>query len=183
LNIPRHLGGHEYKTHVDGGTPQYLIDTLNIKSFVDIGCGVGDMVALAKSKDLVCFGIDGDYSVKGIWKSKNIIGICNDYSKIGLDIGKMDLGWSVEFLEHVDECYLSNIFTSYKNCKYMCITHALPNKSGHHHVNCRDERYWVDTFKANGFTYSEELSQGIRKNSTMVREFIRETGKVFINEN
>jgi hypothetical protein len=63
------------------------------------------------------------------------------------------------------------------------MTHALPGKNGHHHVNCRTEDYWIDMFKKYDFSLCEYATREVRQCSTMKREFMRETGKVFINEN
>ena len=53
-----HLGGHQNKTHLDNGALDWLIKTFDAKSFLDIGCGPGGMVELAKSKGLLVKGID-----------------------------------------------------------------------------------------------------------------------------
>ena len=45
--LPDHLGGHLNKTHTDRATLLYLIQNFDIKSFIDVGCGPGDMVYLA----------------------------------------------------------------------------------------------------------------------------------------
>ena len=38
--LPDHLGGHLNKTHTDRGTLLYLKNKYNIKSMIDIGCGL-----------------------------------------------------------------------------------------------------------------------------------------------
>ena len=51
-SLPSHLGGHLNKTHNDRGTLMFLIQEYGIKSFLDIGCGPGGMVALAGMRGL-----------------------------------------------------------------------------------------------------------------------------------
>ena len=64
MNLPEHLGGHKNRTHLDEGSLDHCIETLQVKSMLDIGCGPGGMVALARSKGLKAYGIDGDFEVK-----------------------------------------------------------------------------------------------------------------------
>jgi len=49
--LPKHLGGHQNKTHLDVGTLEFFKSTFNIKSMLDIGCGPGGMVNLAQEMD------------------------------------------------------------------------------------------------------------------------------------
>ena len=39
--LPKHLGGHLNKTHVDRGSLEILKRRFDIKSMLDIGCGPG----------------------------------------------------------------------------------------------------------------------------------------------
>ena len=42
--------------------------------------------------------------------------------------------------------------------KIAVVTAAPPGWPGHHHVNCREESYWVDVFKNYTLRYSEQLT-------------------------
>ena len=64
MSLPEHLGGHKNITHLDEGALDHMMRILNVKSMLDIGCGPGGMVKLAKSKGLDAYGIDGDFSVE-----------------------------------------------------------------------------------------------------------------------
>lgn len=174
---PSHLGGHGNITHIDIGALKYLKTTFDIKSVLDIGCGFGEMQRICKEENIGWAGIDGDKNCT----NDHIIN--HDYTKGPLDHGDKiyDLGWSVEFLEHVKEEYIDNFMQSFLKCKIICVTHALPGKKGHHHVNCQLPEHWIQIFEKNGFAYSEKHSIEVRKHSTMHREFMRNTGKVFIN--
>ncbi len=166
-------------THIDEGALNILIENLNIKSVIDVGCGPAGMSVLCKSKGLKYYGVDGDPEFKN-----NPIIHLHDYYEGPLKIDNIfDLGWSVEFLEHIDEKYLPNIFDTFSKCKHVFITHALPHETGgHNHVNCRTEEYWNEKFKENNFNLNKKLTEYCRKNSTMYRDFVRNTGKVYINE-
>ena len=175
----KHLGGHKNKTWVDRETLKYLVDNLNISSMVDVGCGPGGQVELAREMGLDAIGVDGDPFLDIYEKDYFFI---NDYTTEGFPIEKKDLAWAVEFLEHIEEKYLSNVFTTFRCCKYVCVTAAPPGKSGHHHVNCRDIDYWINVFEKNGFSYQSEDSERIRESITNMK-FMKKTGSLFKNTN
>lgn len=181
-NLPEHLGGHLNKTHNDRGTLKFLADTYGIKSMLDIGCGPGGMVDLARCRGIDAYGVDGDFTLKYPDDLKPYI-ILKDLTEgpAALPLDEFDLGWSVEFLEHVEEEYQDNYMQAFKACKYVIATAAPPGYPGHHHVNCRDQEYWHGVFDKYGFDYDDEVTQRIRtKESTMQKPFMQTTGMMFI---
>lgn len=185
--LEEHLGGHNNKTHIDVGALHWLASTFNIKTFLDIGCGPGGMVQLANKTGLSGYGIDGDYTLERYDPNKFLI---HDFTKGPAPLtSKYDIGWSVEFLEHVYEEYMPNYMQSFQQCKYAIVTYAPPGWSGHHHVNLQEEKYWIGKFKEYGFTYSENYTQQLRDNSTMNypkkprKAFVKNRGLFLINEN
>jgi len=184
--LPKHLGGHGNKTWVDKGSLLYMKETYDVKTMVDVGCGVGDQVELAKSLGIHAIGVDGDNTINR--KSPCVIhdftlGECKKpHSKYSY----FDLGWSVEFLEHVEEKYISNYMDLFKRCKYIICTHALPDTPGIHHVNCQAKDYWINEFEKYGMRYEEEITNEVKLASTMKKKrgkisFMGKTGLVFKN--
>jgi len=175
MAIPPHLGGHCGVTHVDEGALQLLIDRLGVQSFLDIGCGPGGMVALARSKGLRALGIDGDPSVR----ARGIL--IHDFSRGPEELVReqFDLGWCVEFVEHVEESFVENYLATIEKCSALLLTAAPPGTPGHHHVNCREAPYWIAMMKTRGFLLEEETTMLTRAASTMRREFVRKHGLVF----
>jgi len=178
--LPLHLGGHEGETHIDDGSLSYLIEKFKIQSMIDIGCGPGGMVELAKQKGLAVWGVDGDDKVirPDIVTDRIII---HDYSKGPYSPDWFDLGWSVEFVEHVDKPFMPNFLETFKKCKYVAMTHALPDQPGHHHVNCMPFVYWAGVMEAIGFSLMLEETNEMRKASTMRERYIRQQGYLFKN--
>ena len=147
--LPEHLGGHANKTWHDEGAVDFFINEFDIKSIIDIGCGPGMQTEVAHRRGLHAVGIDGDYTINRNPDCKFQI---HDYSKGPLGLqnveylptsGKFDLGWCVEFLEHVEEKYIPNFMETFKLCKIVVVTHAYPGQGGHHHVNEQEKEYWV----------------------------------------
>jgi SAM-dependent methyltransferase len=174
-----HLGGHFGVTHVDNGALNWSIEKFKIKSFLDIGCGPGGMINLAKDANLMYFGIDGDPTLT---LTENFI--LHDFTKGPcFHKEKYDLVWSCEFVEHVKEEYVDNFMQSFLLGKYIILTHAPPNTPGRHHVNCKESSYWIDKFSKYKLIYNRELTAELKDSSTMTRNFVRENGLFFINEN
>jgi len=64
--------------------------------------------------------------------------------------------------------------------KIAVVTAAPPGWPGHHHVNCREESYWVDVFKNYGLRYSEQLTNEFKGLSQMRKNFFKRAGMVFL---
>lgn len=178
MNLPEHLGGHSNKTHIDGGAINWLKDFIKIKSFVDVGCGPGGMVELAKKKGMRALGIDGDYTLV---RSDPSLYILHDYTKGPLVLEeRFDLCWSCEFVEHVEEQYVDNFMQTMNCADMVVVTHAPPGKVGHHHVNCQHAEYWIDVFKNYNFKFDEELTKKVREMSSQLKPFVRHNGLFFV---
>lgn len=174
-SVPVHLGGHGDNTQFDQGAFDYLVSHFQVKNMVDIGCGPGGMVYYALSKGIKAVGVDGDPSVA---RDCPVI-IEHDYTRKPLYLGEFDLGWSVEFVEHVEELYLQNFMETFLSCKHVFITAAVPGQDGFHHVNCQWGSYWIRKFEEAGFTLDQEATEGVRKHSTMYWRYTEQTGLVF----
>lgn len=183
MELPEHLGGHLEKTHVDGGTLRHLKRVFNLQSMIDVGCSVGDMVRVADDIGMDAEGVDGDWTLKPYWDQKQILVRVHDFVNGPLDLpdqAMYDLGWCVEFLEHVDQQYMDNYMQLFQHCKYVVCTAAPPTATGgHHHVNLQDQSYWVQKFDEYGFEFDPEMTEKIRRISTMKKPFMQTTGMFF----
>ncbi len=178
----KHLGGHLNITHVDRGILEFIKDKYKINSMLDIGCGPGGQIQLAKQLGIErCVGIDG-YPGPKVCKDVEII--IHDFTvgPYNHSTPKYDFVWSCEFVEHVYEKYVPNFMNSFKHAKYIAMTYAPPGKSGHHHVNCRKESYWIEVFEKNNFVFDQDITNEIRLASTMKNNFMRNHGLFFINK-
>ena len=104
--LPKHLGGHLWKTHIDTGTLSYIQSKYDVRTAIDLGCGPGGMVKEMEKTGIKAMGIDGDYTLNPDtnWR-------CHDFCSGPLRLdSEYDLCWTVEFLEHVDEKYIKKLF-------------------------------------------------------------------------
>jgi hypothetical protein len=172
---PEHLGGHEGLTQFDEGTFDYLVGHFGVKSFLDVGCGPGGMVCYALARGLTARGIEGDpHYARG-----SLFTIEHDFSMGPFNAGDYDLGWAVEFVEHVEQQYVPNFMATFMNCRHVFITAAVPGQPGYHHVNCQWSDYWIARFAEAGFEHDVEATVGVREHSNMQSRFTQQTGLVF----
>ena len=184
--IGDHLGGHLEKTHNDRGAFLFLKDTVGpeilsrkAESFIDVGCATGGMVRVALDRGLQSIGVDGDYQVP----KENAPIIIHDFCTGPLELDwYFDIGWSVEFVEHVEEEYMDNWMSIFERCRMVAITYAPPGWPGHHHVNCQDQKYWEDKFAEHQLIYDEETTMRMREASNMRKPFMQDRGLFFFNE-
>lgn len=165
MSLPNHLGGHKNKTHLDRANLEYMVNKYNVKTMLDIGCGPAGMVNLARELGIDAQGIDGDFEVE----RPDVPVTIHDYEKGPGPLGNLtvDFAWSCEFVEHVYEEFVPNFMEDFRRAQYVIMTYAPPGKSGHHHVNCNTEEYWINVFDLYGFDYNTEETQYIRSNSSM----------------
>lgn len=177
MPLPAHLGGSENITHLDEGALNFILGATGAKSMVDVGCGPGGMVELALKKGMKAVGIDGDFSLH-----RNIPFHLHDFSMGYVNLGEVyDLCWCVEFVEHVEERFMDNYFKVFQQCRFVMMTHAFPGQGGHHHVNEQPTKYWIDKMTEAGFIFEPQMTDSIRRVSTMKEMFIRQHGLFFRN--
>jgi hypothetical protein len=183
VETPEHLGGHQGRSHIDVGTLEFIVNEYDIKSMVDVGQGPGAMVKLAKEEyDIDAIGVDGDPAVNA--------DIHHDYTTGPLVLDRdVDLAWSVEFLEHVEETYLPNFMETFQRAKYILCTGAKPGEPGHHHVNCQPAHYWISKFAEYGFVFDLLTTSQIRNTYTTMnmdrpskKQFVKNNGLFFVRE-
>lgn len=155
-----HLGGY-----VSGGDPatqfpdlwDWLVWSLGVRSVLDLGCGDGQAVQHFRNLGCDVLGIDGV-------PQDDIDIIQWDYTEGAPVIDReFDLCWSCEFVEHVEERFMTNILDSMRHCDKVLITHAEPGQAGHHHVNCQAPTYWIEMLSTIGYRLDVQLSDQTRR--------------------
>lgn len=170
----KHLGGHQFITNIDEPILKSAKEKFNVKSMLDIGCGPGGMKQVCDNLQIEWTGIDGDPEIK------NNDTIIHDFTRGSLPLNKsFDLVWSVEFLEHVEEKFIPNFMPLFELGKICIVTAAPPGSPGKHHVNCREQEYWIDIFKKYNFNFDQSTTDDFKNISNMRKNFFKRSGMVF----
>jgi 2-polyprenyl-3-methyl-5-hydroxy-6-metoxy-1,4-benzoquinol methylase len=178
-----HVGGHLNITHQDAGAINWL-KWKGCKTLLDIGCSVGGQIDVALQSGLEAYGIDGDYSLTTNPKTQHLNRIYfNDLTKTYITLPiRFDAIWCCEVAEHIEEQYVGNLMkTISENLLPGGILVFTSNEGpGINHVNCKPQLYWIALLDQYGLKYFPEYTLELRTYSTMEREFIKNTGNVFI---
>lgn len=195
--MENHLGGFEISTEdfpngdMNTFSPKlwkYIIEKYNIKSVIDVGCGMGfSMIEFMKYCDNVV-GIEGSmFALENSPVKENIF--YHDYSIGELETeDTYDFCWSCEFVEHVDEEYRDNFLSTFAFAKYVAMTFAQPGQPGHHHVNCQTQEYWIEHMGKFGFEFNEDVTKELREVAKKEGEedghfkYFEQTGLFFIKK-
>lgn len=159
-----HLGGYHR-----GGDPlswypemwEWLVESENIKSVLDVGCGEGHALHFFEERGCRVAGYDGiaqDHA--RIYLHDYTQGPADEWASGRNDF---DLVWCCEFVEHIEERYLPNVLPTFCCAPLVLMTHALPGQGGHHHVNCRIDEYWLGVMAAIGYAHDRVLTMRTRE--------------------
>ena len=170
------IGGHAMITHTDEGALRFLKTKFNVKTMLDIGCGPGGQVAVAKKIGINALGIDGDTSLQTL---DNAPTLCDFRTDTFHSDTRFDLGWSVEFLGNVREEHQDNYMKAFSLCDYVCVTADSHTSNNKYHHNVKPKEYWVSVFEKHGFEYDEDTTTQAKGASTMNRPFLRRSGMIF----
>lgn len=151
-----HLGGY-----VAGGDPlcmypdmwAWVVQREGIRTVLDVGCGDGAAMQTFRNLGCSVAGVDG------VEQADPAI-FTHDFTdgpfKIEGDF--VDLVWSCEFVEHVEEEYVPNFLAAFSLAPLVMMTHATPGQPGWHHVNCQKGDYWEHAMSLIGYELDEELT-------------------------
>ena len=127
----------------------------SLNSTMDLGCGVGTWLSVAKEKyQAKVLGVDGP------WVDKNLLVIdptefCTvDLSgKLNLDFGeRFDLAMSLEVAEHVPQRNAHDFVAALTgHSDFVLMSAAIHNQGGTGHVNEQWPDYWINLFKSHGY--------------------------------
>lgn len=151
---------HEEEIHNTSSSKIILpivLDLINPKSVLDLGCGIGTWLSVAKDLGISdVLGVDGDYvdrSLLSKYLSESEFE-SHDLSH-PLDLGnKYDLCICLEVAEHLPE-YSANILVANlkEHSDLILFSAAIPGQGGQNHVNEQWPNYWAEKFSKHGYVF------------------------------
>jgi SAM-dependent methyltransferase len=130
-----------------------LIAALKPKSMIDIGCGTGSWLAVAKER-----GVDRVVGIDGGTVPAHLLEIAADAfvtQDLNLPLqvnGKFDLAMCLEVAEHLGAERAEGLVAELAE-RSDCVLFgaAIPQQIGTNHINCRWQSYWKGLFQAQGY--------------------------------
>jgi SAM-dependent methyltransferase len=148
-----------------------IMDKLDMKKFnrvLDVGCGIGQGVAIMRNEGIEAYGIDISEKIKPFWEMGNISQFCQVAcaDKIPFPDDHFDLVICTEVMEHIPEDAVRNVLNEIKRVgKKFFLTiamskalHKMPHDESEPHICVKSPAWWKDVFEELGFRVSVNLS-------------------------
>jgi SAM-dependent methyltransferase len=131
----------------------FVLELTGAKSVVDLGCGVGGWVAVAKELGAAeVLGVDGDYVDQAWLKVDADEFLPRDLTQPIRVERDFDLSMSLEVAEHLPPARAASFVSDL--CALAPIVFfgaAQPHQGGNNHINEQYLDYWVELFAAEGY--------------------------------
>jgi SAM-dependent methyltransferase len=141
---------------------QAVIDVLNPKSVVDVGCATGDLVKQFREYGLISEGVEGSEHALNYSVIEDTF--VHDLRKPLSGSVVFDLCLCLEVAEHIEPEY-TRIFLDNLACfsQRILLSIAGPGQGGHYHVNLQPIKYWDDLFLELGYTRNQEIANRVKE--------------------
>lgn len=125
----------------------------NINRVIDVGCGIGTWLAVAKLMGRKVHGEDGHNM-----PADQLLIEPDEFCRIDLsnplvdNLESFDLSISMEVIEHLPP-ESGDRFIDYLCSKsdFVLFSGAIPDQGGTNHVNMRFQQYWIESFARRGY--------------------------------
>lgn len=130
-----------------------LMDLVNAKSAVDVGCGIGAWLKVLMAHGVSdVLGIDGDHVHRDVLQIPRERFLPLDIRKPLALERRFDVALSLEVAEHLEAEYAETFIDSLvKLAPVILFSAAIPFQGGTHHVNEQWPEYWAEIFKRHGY--------------------------------
>jgi hypothetical protein len=140
---------------------------VDIKSYIDIGCAVGDLVAEALRRNYDAYGIEGSEAALPFVEcppNRIYIGDLRRSVHKFMTVRRFSVLSCFEVAEHLEEEYSDIFVRNMTTLSYnIVISAAPPGQKGHHHYNCQPYTYWDRKFIARDYSREPELEDEFKK--------------------
>lgn len=136
-----------------------IMDWVAPTSVLDLGCGMGDWLAVFKEAGVreVC-GVDGDYVLDEHLAIPRDDFRVHDLASPYLSDRRYTLAISLEVAEHLPQDSAGWLVRSLTDAAPLVLfSAAIPNQPGKAHINCQWPDYWADLFDERGYVAIDAL--------------------------
>ncbi len=164
---------HDKKIH-NKNSAQEIIPLLfnifpSINSVADVGCGLGEWLAVFKEKGVSeILGINGDWTnIDELYFDKKDLKIWDLTQPLKI-AKKYDLVLCLEVAEHLPESAADTIVETLSQLgNNIIFSAAIPHQGGQNHLNEQWPEYWADKFKKHGFYFHDCIRPIIWDNASI----------------
>lgn len=127
----------------------HLLEQLKPKNIIDIGCGLGTWLVVAKQYGITeVLGVDGNKANDEIFLLEDGEFLKADLTKTLVRAEKFDLAICLEVAEHLPPDASDTIIETLVNSgKVVLFSAAIPLQGGQNHLNEQWPNYWLQKFK------------------------------------
>lgn len=154
----------------------YVIKTTMAKSVVDVGCGPGAWLSVAKEQGCRVKGYDGFVPDERLlidadeFERKNLTN--------GVDCTGFHLSMCLEVAEHLPESSAEALVEGLCKSRFVLFSPAIPGQRGINHINEQWSTWWEPYFAAHGYVGSCDLRWKFW-NDRRVANFYRQNMLIF----
>jgi SAM-dependent methyltransferase len=146
-----------------------IIDLVNPRSVIDIGCGTGTWLSVFKDHNIEDIkGVDGDWVNDELLLIPKACFTPHDLTQELHIEQRFDLAVSLEVAEHLDKQYAKNfVSTLVKLSSVVLFSAAIPFQGGTHHVNEEWPDYWASLFAEHDYLAIDCIREKIWNNENV----------------
>ncbi|MBP2637396.1 MAG: hypothetical protein H6Q72_3303 [Firmicutes bacterium] len=124
-----------------------LIEYVNPKSVVDVGCGVGTWLSVFEKCGVEILGLDGEYVNKNLLCIAADCFVPTNLEQVIACDQVFDLAISLEVAEHLSESRAPSFIQELTSLSPVVVfSAAIPKQGGVNHINEKWQSYWVNLF-------------------------------------
>lgn len=121
----------------------------NAKSAIDVGCGTGAWLSMAKFLGLGVYGVDGNAPDDSLLIDAEEFERADISS--GIDCAGYDLAICLEVGEHIPVESAQHLVSGLCKAKYVLWSAAVPGQNGVNHINEQWPTWWAEYFRDEGY--------------------------------
>ena len=143
-----------------------VLDLVQPRSVIDVGCGIGSWLAIFCELGLEDFhGIDGNYvDAEALLIPREKFQAFDLTKPLRLD-RRFDLALSLEVAEHLPaDCAAAFVDSLVRLAPVVLFSAAIPFQEGSHHLNEQWPEYWAQLFRAHDYLTIDCLRERVWKN-------------------